>query len=133
MNTSLLLVFDRLEKLPLCYRCRGISVNTVFTKSNIGGFFHSSGLEEVTWSSADCAMCKLICDGLSADIADKFEDDSDTKHDVIIIRPDVYCVSQVGGKKSYQAGLRVWSVLSHAACMFNWYLPHNGINLSSLL
>lgn len=128
MDTNLPLVVDGLEKLLLCYKCRGISVNIVFTKSNSGGFYHSSGLEEVTWSSAVCAMCKLICDGLSADIADKFEDDSDTKHDVIIIRPDVYCVSQVGEEKSYQAGLSVWSVLSHAACKFNWYLPHNGIN-----
>jgi hypothetical protein len=108
-----------------------ISVDTVFLDTSFG-IYHSDQLEDVIDSASDCALCSLICDGLLADIADKMGDDPDIPHDHIVIRPDVDCVSGAGGRKLYQAGLRVRSLSSHVSCMLNWYLPRNGLSESTL-
>jgi hypothetical protein len=107
---------------PLCYKCRHISVDTVFA---CGRDFHSDRLVDVIRSASTCRMCDLMRHGLLAAIADKSEGDTFVDHESINIRPYVSDISIEGA--SSRAGLRVWIISTDATCLLNWYLPRNGL------
>ena len=105
---------------PLCYKCRRISAATVFER---GGYYHGGRLEEIARSASGCAMCGAIHKGLLADIAVKFEDEQDLVNDSIIVQPGLWDPSNL----SSRSGLYVRCLTTNLTCIFNWYIPRDGI------
>jgi hypothetical protein len=122
---ELVLLSDSASSQSLCYRCRRISIDTLFVRS--GGFQHCNSLEDLIESAKNCDLCELFRSGLQKDISDKFPDEPLAVHKYIHVRPEVWQSSERDG--TLQSGLRVRVADTDASCKLNWYLSDNGTKI----